>query len=376
MTRWLVGIGIAVAAGGLVWWFLATHEKVQDERWVGYSGEAAYNAYFAATRLLAELDIETESRAHLTPTEWLPDVGDTLFLRLSDATGSGQNGDELYDWVHSGGHLVLLAPWTQGVDLDAFLDWFGLATTYLDDVDLDAESVVDDDGFVTVGGYRLDEYYVEQRIEVVSAGPHVATLADEFGVVLVRRPAGDGYVTYTVLTGHFGNGALETADHARLLLDIVAGYVDPGKVWFVYSTDFAPLWRLILEAAPQFVIALALLFAAWLWRVIPRFGPPAAAESLERRSILEHIRAAGRFTWRNRGGERLESAAARALVHAAERRHPGIGRLGAGNQARALARLTGLDEQQVFDALRGGSHGHPREFTQTMQAIQSIRKKL
>ena len=127
----------------------------------------------------------------------------------------------------------------------------------------------------------------------------------------------------TVVAGadFFSNRLIDEADHARLLLDVVAGYLDPGKVWLVFESSFPSLWQILWDAAPYLILSLAALFGFWLWAAVPRFGPKLEPGVEDRRSINEHVTAAGAFTWRHAGSEALARSAVNAMLQAAERRH-------------------------------------------------------
>jgi hypothetical protein len=121
-------------------------------------------------------------------------------------------------------------------------------------------------------------------------------------------PAGNGFVTLFASRRLFNNSYLGEAQHAKLLLDGVAGFVDPGKVWLIFEAAYPSLWRVIWTAAPWLVLSLAAAFVFWLWAAIPRFGPKVDVPGEERRSLLEHLNAAGSFAWRNDGAESLAGA--------------------------------------------------------------------
>ena len=90
----------------------------------------------------------------------------------------------------------------------------------------------------------------------------------------------------------------------------------------------------------------------WLiWSRMPSFGPPLAPESRARRSIMEHVNAAGHFAWRNHSERDLVASSVEAVMHEAERRHPGISRLSPEDQSRRIAKLTELPASAVFEAV-------------------------
>ena len=218
--------------------------------------------------------------------------------------------------------------------------------------------------------------FVRYRIEPITGESQGATLTDDLGIVAARRSLGDGFVTLLASPDYFTNYSIDEADHARLLVDVVAGYIDPGTVWFIYNTSFPSLWEEIWMFAPYAVIGFAIGILIWLWSVTPAFGPPIYAEPPPRRSIVEHVQAAGQFGWRNHGTLALAKSSAAAVMHEAEFRHPGIGRLSPEKQAEQLSKMTGVPAQDILDALVGLTVPRQREFTHNMQALQQIRKEL
>ena len=124
------------------------------------------------------------------------------------------------------------------------------------------------------------------------------------------------------------------------------------------------------------MISLAIVLVFWLWSIMPMFGPAIRPDAPVRRSIIEHIRAAGHFVWRNHGAGALAASSAAAIMHVAESRHPGISRLSVQGQARQIARMTGLPAQAILDVLANRDEPRHREFTHNMQSLQRIRKDL
>ena len=358
-------------------WFFTTHEKISKQEFTGYTGEARVNDFLAAGLILKELGIESDARSSLTPSEWLPEYGDTLVARLSPAFSVESERELLTYWVSSGGHLVLLPPEQESRVVDEFLGRLGfqlflIETEEDDEMGDEGQSEDEQESY----DYLVDLENTRYRIDVTFEDGIGATLSDDEGIVVARREWGDGYVTVAANSRYFSNRSIDESDHARLLLDTVAGYIEPGHVWFIYDAAFAPLWQLIWDNAPYIVISLAVILVFWLWSIMPKFGPAIRPESLARRSIIEHVGAAGHFAWRNNGASVLAASSAAAVMHDAETRHPGISRLSAQSQARQLAKMTGLPAQAIADALTGSGQPRQRDFTHDMQALQRIRKKI
>ena len=377
MSSRVGSIVVTLVIAGLVGWFLMTHERQSQEFYVGFSGEARYNPFLAAEHLLNGLDIEADSRETFRPSEWLPPGTDTLIVHANPVLTESVELATLYDWVSvEGGHLVLLPPRDDDVNVDSLLTEFGLMMLPVGDLaeETDTETDIDIETLEDGVDYEVDLSATQYRLTALD-GDAGASLADDLGNIALRRAEGNGYVTAIASEYYFNNYWLNEADHARLLLDVVAGYVVPGKVWFVFQMSFPPLWKVIIDTAPYLLSTLALMLVFWLWSRIPRFGPLVEARPDSRRSIGEHVEAAGRFGWRYDGAAALVDDTVRATLHEAERRHPGITRQPRMKQAETLAHMTGLDAQDILDALSGGEMP-ARDFTESIQLLQTLRKKL
>jgi hypothetical protein len=359
-------------------WFFTYHEKVIKTEYIGYSGEARFNDFLAAEMLITELGLEADSRSELVPTEWMPGQYDTLMVHASESISFGAEFDMLASWVLNGGHLVLLPPQRDTELTDIILGYFGFsleprAAGDADNDDGTEETKTDED--------ETFDYLIDLDSTLVRIQPHdgittSATLSADDGLIAARREWGDGYVTVVANAWYFSNYNLDEYDHARLLMDIVAGYVKEGKTWFIYNTDFPSLWELIWKNGPFVVLGFAASLLLWLWSRATKFGPAVGPDSLARRSILEHVRAAGNFAWRNHSAADLVTSSTAAILHEAERRHPGIGHLAPQAQAQQLARMTGMHDSYVFDALFNQDHTSHRDFTRLMKVLQRIRKNL
>ncbi len=362
------------------WWF-SNFERTTRQEYVGLSGEARYNDYFAAEALLKEVGIDADGIATLSPDTWLPPTDDTLVLSLDEVLLL--EAVALDTWVQGGGHLVI-TPGREDGSLERYLGG-ALAAKY---VSIDSEAVVQEVADAVDAAVEEDipadevledhDYFWwgDSRIELIDASAAVATMEDDYGITVARLLRGQGIVTILSADWMFANLQLTEARNARLLLDIVDGYYEPGKVWFVYSNSFDSLIAYIVKTIPFTVLALVIALALWLLSILPRFGPPISPTVRERRSLIEHIAAAGSFEWKHAEREALASSSISLLLHTAERRHPGIGRLPLKEQATRLASITGLPAQDIADALATLDGHTPRGFTKHMQILQKTRDRL
>lgn len=377
MRRSTIALLAVLAATLVASWFFTYHEKVIKTEYVGYSGEARVNNFLAAEMLLTELGLDADSRSELVPSEWLPARYDTLVVNASEPISFGTELETLTAWVENGGHLVLLPPQRETEFAKVILDYygFGLEPVEPDAADEDDPASERDDDDETFD-YILDLDATYVRIQPHDDEVTSATLLDDKGIVVARREWGEGYITVVAGAWYFSNHNLDEYDHARLLLDIVAGYVEEGKTWFIYNTAFPSLWELVWNKAPYVVLGFGAALLLWLWSRAPTFGPAVEPDSLARRSILEHVRAAGNFAWRNRNAADLVASSTAAILHEAERRHPGLNRLAPQAQATQVAKMTGMRDSYVFDAMYNQDHTSHREFTRLMKVLQRIRKNL
>jgi hypothetical protein len=359
-------------------WFLHTHERVTVQIPMPWRGEARINPFLAAERLLQRLRLDADSQPTLQPSRWLPDPADTLFLPASAALADEQALANLDLWVLGGGHLVLLAPLERSAAVDALFAHFGAGLTEPLPVSTDSKGLP---------GMRLHdasgddveyafEFDAPLRIDFPEAEFDGAVIDDSRGAFLASRFWGNGFVTLIAATAPFDNAHLATADHGLLLLYSIAGQVDPGKVWFVYDADFPPLWQLIWDNAPFAVLGGALALLLWLAAITPRFGPVVEPPAPMRRSILEHVQAAARFTWRHGAAAALIDVCKDALLRRAETHRPGIVRRPVAEQARLLAELSGMPAESVHLLLAPPSDLSSQTFIDTIQKLQAIRNAL
>ncbi len=363
------GLLTVAAAALFAGWFFSAHDRVEREQYVGFRGEAYRNPYFAAELLVQELGHEADSRAALEPADWLPPVSDTIVMEVTRDFLSGGEFGLLWNWVAGGGHLVLLGPQYAVEDDEEPLAVLGLrfaaSSGYQAWVDCEPDP---EDGCTYPA--HLNQIVVDNELG------DLEVLRADGDIIAARTTWESGYITVIESAGLFANDRLETGSAATLFADLVVGDIEPGKVWLVFDTAFTPLWKLIWAAVPYLVIGLALLLLAWLWRALPAFGPRIVAETVERRSIIEHIHASGRFAWRYEGSDGLAESAVRALIRDAAAVHPRLAGMSPQQQAQAIARITGQAPRFVLEVISGEFENRPRDFTRHVRKLQAVRKEL
>ncbi|TFW27689.1 DUF4350 domain-containing protein [Massilia arenosa] len=198
--------------------------------------------------------------------------------------------------------------------------------------------------------------------------------SDTYALGVAVFPEGRGHV---VMVGqdYFSNFPLRQFDHAELLL-AVSGLAGPhAPVLGVQSVEVAHwtiwLWR---HYAP-FIVSLAVLLTAWLWRQTRRFGPMLPVPPQERRALLEHIDASARWLWRVPGGRELLLTAVRGTTeNLLRRRAPALYKLAPAARIRHLAGMCGLPPDAVERALHGPAATRPLDFTHQISTLHQLRR--
>ena len=116
---------------------------------------------------------------------------------------------------------------------------------------------------------------------------------------LLEIKRGSGLITLAANLDFIENAAIDDYDHAEFFWHLLHGlHPQPQNVWLIHQDDLPPLWKLLWERAWPLLLTLALAIPLGILALSPRFGPLQAAPTPERRRILEHIHASGRFMWK------------------------------------------------------------------------------
>ena len=360
----LVGL-VLIVIGSFTAWFLNNFEPQTIELAVGASAQARRNPYLAAERLLSRLGVPVEGRAGRGLLRQLPPTTDTLVVSGLGPLDPDQRA-ALRAWLQAGGRLVVEAvdlwddddepddlPGDYGIRLReapgrrgdqphqvlANLTWLGM------------------DQPLTLG-FQSD-WYLD-----VEGAPGASTVSADGRVRMVRLPVGAGALTVTSDQQFLTNDGIGQRDHA-LVLARLALPAPGGKVWLLHDSAVPWLGVILWAAAPQAVIAAAVLVLAWGWSLGARLGPLAPRRTRRQRDLLEHLDAAGAFLWRRGHASQLVDATRRQVLTAWQRRRPDLRRLDREAQIQAISITSDLTHAVVAEALRADPSDRPRFIVQT-----------
>ena len=363
----------AVVALG-VYGFLQLFEQRTFEFEVGFQGEAAANRYLAAQRLLERMGVEVRS-LKLGELAALPPRTGTLILPTERMTLSRERARRLLRWVDQGGHLIVVT-WSLWDEEDRrddpLLDPLGFRQyAQLEDV----ESVL---ALAAVPGRAQPLAVMHDprfRFED-SEGRATWSIEDANGTHLLQTRVLRG--TLTALTDDFflTNYTIAEHDHAELVYRLARTDGRTGPVWIVFVEEWPDPWQLLWENGWAVVVALALLVCAWIWMRSRRFGPLLPDPPRDRRSLMEHIEASGRFHWKHAGARMLADASREALMERVRLRHPGWLELSPAELAKRLEQTADVPLWRINRALTFRPKLEREHFAQDIATMEQITRAL
>lgn len=201
--------------------------------------------------------------------------------------------------------------------------------------------------------------------------------ADTYGLAVMVFGEGRGKVAMLASEpgdSYFDNDGLRRFDHGELLLLLAAQGGAKAPVLLVRHNENVGWAGYLWQHWRPVLCGLAALLLLWAWSASRRFGPLLPTLATERRALIEHIDASGRWLWRLPQGRALLLAAVRQRTEKLLlRRLPELHALDGNERARRLARLSKLPEAQVADAMLGAPATRAAEFTRQISTLQQLR---
>jgi|GEM_PF-2781258 len=379
-ATWVIIISSLVFFGFFLW-FVKNFDKVPYERELGYSAEARRNQFLAAEQFLKRVNVALESRHDfaLFDNAFDEKLGqyDTVLINGSRIGMSSARRDAMREWVNRGGHLVLLATefyeYEFGASRDKYLDALGLR--YYDTRD-DYSDYSEEESLTSLNfdGYEREtqvHFYPDGYIEDTSGeasfigGPEYA---DQF----IQYQQGEGLLTVLVDFTVFQNNRIDAHDHAMFLLQLIG---NSPQVWLVYNRVQPSLWQLMVSQIPLVIISAASLLLLMMLGQLWRKGAAIKDSPPVQREIMQHIAAAGEFSFRADRGAHLLEEMMRSIHHRLNQLVHGFERLSEDKQLIKLAHITGLPQEQL-QILWQTENENQETFITKVQLVQEIRKHL
>ena len=365
---WSLLLGALVLLGvPLTILFLRTHERVTETLVLPPRGEASYNPLYVLGQALRADGIAVQSRQRLELAQMPLAATDTLVLLQDTRDLPPRTAQALLPWVEGGGHLRVRtqppgkddASSTQG----PLLDRLGVDSLFHDSA-CQPFHVVDDPSHVEFcGGRRFTlGFGASAQAERRWGGSE--------GLVFARLRHGKGRVDVLadmeVMRGEGASALIKrrpvSADavardglHDLSHRDLTRHLLDPnygrGTVWLVYGGRPPSLAARIFHQGWPLWTPLLLAILGWLWARSQRLGSLLPSPAVERRSLLEHVRASGELLLRFGHGARLYHAVQALFLHRLRLRAPLAAALDGDARDQAIADLLGWPRSRVGSAL-------------------------
>lgn len=381
--QWLIyGSLAAFIVIMLVWWFFHTFEYREEIKDTGFSAEARQNPYLAAERFLEKFDMHIKTVPSMLELTKFPKTSDVLFIPTGRYDLSLQKDQALLKWVRRGGHLIVRARKVRAGDTaadDGLLHLLGVQThekrqkgkaitgVKMDVVDVHVNSKIEN---------KKVDFNINHWIKDTGKYPFSWRVNGKHGSQLLEYQLGDGYVSLLSDMRFMDNLHIAKHDNAAFLYTLVHMNQDNHRIWIVRDDNMPSLLSLISKKTPASVVSLLILLLCWLWYTTRRFGPLRRPELGSRRSLHEHIAASGMYLWRNHHQSTLFRNVKTALLEQIAQVRPLWMKLGDEQLATKLSKLAGIPANRILTVLQANTVEKETEFTQYIEILSLIRKKL
>lgn len=377
----LIYVGLAVfLVSVVVWWFFDTFEYKVQVKDMGFSAAARRDPFLAAQHFLKKFGMQVKSTPSMLEMKKLPQTRDVLFIPTGRYDLSLQKNQELLGWVRRGGHLIVRARRTAGntVGDDDLFNVLGVQVyhkTHKNPFQKDKATVIKVHVNAKIGDKQVtfdSDYWMK------SMGKRQPSwrVDGQRGSHVLEYHLGDGYVSLLSDLGFMENAHIAEHDNAAFLYTLVHMRNDNHRIWIVQNDNMPSLMSIIRHKSPATLVTLAILLLFWLWYTTRRFGPLQKPASSHRRSLREHIAASGLYQWRNHNRTSLFMDVKAALLEQIAQTRPLWRQLSDKELADKLARTAGIPADRVFSVLQATGVDKENEFTQYIEVLSLIRKKL
>jgi hypothetical protein len=334
----LVPLMALVLYAALNWYTL-----VEEEIWVDAGEAAKEDPYLAYGKLLERMGTRATVAKSPSALDTLPERGTLIIGDRRLVYMTPDRVRRLRSWVERGGSIVVDIE-GEGID-DPILDAFGIQRSFPErnpaDPKKNAERFMGVGQVLTVDWpwlgkpmkarlgrtFELRDTRVRSQVDEIRQGTRI---------IGTSFPAGEGRFTALPTIDFLRNGQIAQNDHAELGWKLAS--VQAPTVLYLRMTS-PPFLEWAQRDAWPVIVAAALLLVLWLARIIPRFGPLEPDAPPNRRSLLEHVVASGRFLWSRGAAAALVESVRERASRAARRRGISAQPIASQVPAQAAARL-------------------------------------
>ena len=369
MKRTVYASGLAIVLGVFVaLWFFEKYEQIDSRVWVGPSDAARANPYLAAIRFMRRMGFRARTIERPGELDRIP-ASATLILLSRRAMVTRERAQALARWARGGGHLIIEPEPLRYRDL--MLDALGIARGQAPKSRPDRTMAV---VFPNAEHPLQVTPSFHETLQLAHVKPDLI-VSDSGGARLASLRHGAGRISVVTGFKRFSNRVIGAHDNAELLWQILRLTPSNHMVLVLRAPIGAPILQWLQDYAFEIIIASLALLALWLWRVSVRSGPIQPHPELERRQLLEHIQACGRFRWSNGARVSLLGAAREICYGRMVRLQPRLALLSKEQRYQELSAQLGIGSNE----LRYAFEGLPtvaRDFVHAVATLASIHASL
>ncbi|MFT4550034.1 MAG: hypothetical protein ACI8XO_004764 [Verrucomicrobiales bacterium] len=375
-----------------------------EEVEIGYLGEARFNPFLAAGRLLEQSGYDV---ARQRSREALPDFATTVVVP-AESIENLADAKRYQNWIEDGGHVIYL---TSGYGMLAWRersnDWkiekqqerehplleqfdIGIETVLAEEVkeERDVEEGEDDgkfEFFAKKKNYEPGEVMIySEPLDVLmrseqwldSSGSYLrpdVVLGTADKAQLLSMPVGAGRLSIMTSAYPIRNRYIGERDHATLFFELIQTH-GTYQVNFLYGGG-TTFFAMLLEHGWMPLLGLVILCVFWIWKNLPRFGPAIPQVDVGERQFTDHIEMTGRFLWNHKASSALLTPVVSHIRRGLQQRHPQLAG-DADAQIEYFVENTKLSQEEIAEAMLGAPASDPATMTRVVKNLKILTESL
>ena len=195
-------------------------------------------------------------------------------------------------------------------------------------------------------------------------------------IFMLQRKIGKGMITFIADLSIFENQLLRDSDNAEILWYLVHSNHKEPTVWLFHNNEMPNLLSLIWRYGWAVVMSLSMLLLAWTYQSIHRFGPLIPKKTMNRRRLLEHIKASGEYFWKKKNKHILIESTRQALHRRISQVHPAWENSNESDKILHLSEMLDITPSRIQFLLFNNQIHQDDDFTQLINELESIRRQL
>jgi len=376
LASWSIII-VASLIAGYLYWFYSNFDKVVTQVDIGPVKEVRVNPFYAAERFLSKVGKTTSSHRNYSLLDSQLETIDTLIIESTRVGLTESKRNLINDWLNNGGHIILLATELYNDDLgtsrDLFLDELGIRLYSSNDYSWDEDdelrfTSLTFEGTEVITKIELGYNYYLQDV----SGEATYIGGNESSDLFAQYKVGEGMVSVLTDMDIWKNYYIDDHDHAMFLYQLIGG---GQTIWFLYNTKQPSLWSSMISLIPMVIISFLIIIMAVLFSSGWRKGSPKSDDKLEQREIMQHIEAAGEFSYRSDDGKALLKSLTKSLDNKLRYSIHQYSRLDEANKKLKVSQMTSIPEKDLAIIWQDNELNHD-SFVSKVLMVQEIKRRL